>query len=101
LTARGERPLPPPIVCDVRDIVDPDAVTVDALARLALAAARLGHRLELRHVPERLHELLAFAGLSDVRALGVDLRLRVVRQSEQGEQVGGVEERVDAGDPTV
>jgi ABC-type transporter Mla MlaB component len=54
-------------VCDVRG-VEPDAVTVDALARLQLAARRHGCRVRLRHASPELVELVAFMGLSDVLA---------------------------------
>jgi len=52
-------------LCDVRG-VEPDAVTVDALARLQLAARRYGCRVHLRGASHELLELLAFMGLSDV-----------------------------------
>lgn len=50
---------------DVRD-VPPDAVTVDALARLQLAAGRHGCRVRLRQASPELRELVAFMGLRDV-----------------------------------
>jgi ABC-type transporter Mla MlaB component len=52
-------------VCDVRG-VEPDAVTVDALARLQLAARRHGCRVRLRHASAELRQLVAFMGLTDV-----------------------------------
>jgi ABC-type transporter Mla MlaB component len=52
-------------VCDVSG-VDPDAVTVDALARLQLGARRHGCQVRLRHASTELLELLAFMGLRDV-----------------------------------
>ena len=52
-------------LCDVRG-VDPDAVTVDALARLQLAARRHGCQVRLRHASNELLELVAFMGLADV-----------------------------------
>jgi ABC-type transporter Mla MlaB component len=52
-------------LCDVRG-VGPDAVTVDALARLQLAARRNGCQVRLRNASDELVELLAFMGLSDV-----------------------------------
>ena len=52
-------------VCDVQG-VEPDAVTVDALARLQLAAQRTGCRVLLRNASEELLELVAFMGLMDV-----------------------------------
>jgi ABC-type transporter Mla MlaB component len=53
-------------LCDIDELVAPDAVTIDALARLQLAARRAGCRIELRRAPGELHELLVFAGLDDV-----------------------------------
>jgi ABC-type transporter Mla MlaB component len=52
-------------LCDVSG-VDPDAVTVDALARLQLAAQRHGCRVRLRNASDELLELVAFMGLRDV-----------------------------------
>lgn len=54
------------VVCDVGAISAPDAVTIDALARLQLVAHRLGKELLLRRAASELCELLALAGLSDV-----------------------------------
>ena len=51
--------------CDVRS-VEPDAVAVDALARLQLAARRHGCRVRLRGASTELRELLGFMGLRDV-----------------------------------
>jgi ABC-type transporter Mla MlaB component len=51
--------------CDV-STVDPDAVTVDALARLQLAARRRGCQVRLRHASNELLELVDFMGLRDV-----------------------------------
>ena len=51
--------------CDVTG-VPPDAVTVDALARLELAARRHGCRVALCHASDELLELVAFMGLEDV-----------------------------------
>ncbi len=51
--------------CDVRDVAA-NAVTVDALARLQLAARRHGCQVRLRHASSELRELLAFMGLRDV-----------------------------------
>jgi ABC-type transporter Mla MlaB component len=53
------------VLCDVRG-VEPDAVTVDALARLQLAAGRNRCPVRLRHASDELLELVAFMGLSDV-----------------------------------
>ena len=60
LTGSGET-----VVCDV-DGVETDAVTVDALARLQLAACRRGCRVQLRNASEPLVELVELMGLSNV-----------------------------------
>jgi ABC-type transporter Mla MlaB component len=52
-------------LCDVAG-VDPDAVTVDALARLQLAAQRHGCQVRLRNGSDELLNLLTFMGLRDV-----------------------------------
>ena len=51
--------------CDV-STVEPDAVTVEALARLQLAARRHGWCVQLRRASDELVELIAFMGLEDV-----------------------------------
>ena len=65
--------------------------TVDALARLALQAGRLGLELRLVDAPRELRELIVFAGLTE--ALGVEAR----RQPEEREQALGVEEEGQLG----
>jgi ABC-type transporter Mla MlaB component len=52
-------------LCDVSG-VEPDAVTVDALARLQLAAGRSGCQVRLRNASDELLDLLDFMGLKDV-----------------------------------
>ena len=52
-------------LCDVSG-VDVDAVTVDALARLQLAARRQGCQVRLRNASSELLELVSFMGLRDV-----------------------------------
>jgi ABC-type transporter Mla MlaB component len=51
-----------PVACDVAALAEPDAVTIDALARLQLTARRLGYRVELRRAGEELEGLLMLAG---------------------------------------
>ena len=53
------------VLCDVSG-VQADAVTVDALARLQLAACRHGCRVRLHGASSELRELVAFMGLRDV-----------------------------------
>jgi STAS domain len=55
------------VVCDVCD-VDADAVTIDALARLQLAALRHGCRVCLCNASQELRDLVAFMGLTNVFA---------------------------------
>ncbi len=54
-------------VCDVCG-VEPDAVTVEALARLQLGARRTGCQVRLRNASDELLELVAFMGLANVLA---------------------------------
>ena len=53
--------------CDVSGVM-PDAVTIDALARLQLGARRHRCRVELCNASTELLELVAFMGLQDVLA---------------------------------
>jgi len=57
---------PGPVACDVGALERPDAVTIDALARLQLTARRLGYRVELRRACGELEELLVLTGLGNV-----------------------------------
>ena len=88
------------VVCDVGALVDPEAATVDALARLQLTARRLGRTVRLRHAASGLRDLLALAGLCDVVPLCADLPFEPRGQAEDREQGLGVEKEADAGDPT-
>jgi ABC-type transporter Mla MlaB component len=60
-----DRSRPEVALCDVTG-VEPDAVTVDALARLQLAARRYGCQVRLRHASSELVDLLGFMGLREV-----------------------------------
>jgi hypothetical protein len=80
------------IVVDVSALA-PDAVTIDALARLQLAARRGGTGIRLRDASDRLLELIAFAGLAGV------LRVEPGRKAEQGKERLGVEEERELDDP--
>jgi len=57
------------VLCDVCD-VEPDVVTVDALARLQLAARRSDCQIRLRGASPALCELVDFMGLADVLCTG-------------------------------
>jgi hypothetical protein len=87
------------VVCDVGAVTDPDAVTVEALARLQLTALRRGRRIHLDGACDRLWDLLALTGLRDVLAPREELRLQPRRQAEQREQPLGVEEEGEPTDP--
>jgi ABC-type transporter Mla MlaB component len=51
---------------DVRALARCDLMTIDGLARLALAARRRGRSIRLICVPPELHELVALSGLMHV-----------------------------------
>src|SRR5690348_8647953 len=53
------------LTCDVAG-VEPDAVTVEAIARLQLGAMRRGCRVELVNASPELQRLVDFLGLRDV-----------------------------------
>src|SRR5688572_6761575 len=55
------------VACDVAGVA-PDAVTVDALARLQLAARRLGCEVRLRNASAPLLEVVELMGLTHVLA---------------------------------
>jgi hypothetical protein len=75
-------------VClDCRPIDEPNAASIDRIARLHLAARRSGCQLELRNANPSLLELIDFAGLAEV------LRVEVQRQSKQRKDPLGVEEK--------
>jgi ABC-type transporter Mla MlaB component len=80
------------LVCDV-SWAALDAVTVEALARLALTARRLGCGVRLQGPSRELGGLLAFIGLDQL------LRVEPGRQAEQWEEAVGVEEGVEPDDP--
>ncbi|MFJ2396266.1 STAS domain-containing protein [Streptomyces sp. NPDC087843] len=79
------------VVCDVAGLGPPGLATVDALARMELAARRAGGRIRLRDPAPPLRALLDLVGL----------RFELEGQSEEGEPALGVEEAVESGDPAV
>jgi ABC-type transporter Mla MlaB component len=87
------------VVCDVSALVDPDAVAVDALARLQLTARRQGRRIWLHRACTRLQELLTQMGLSDVVPLAPRSWIEARGQAEEREPAGSIEEEGDPGDP--
>jgi ABC-type transporter Mla MlaB component len=92
-----------PVACDVAALAEPDAVTVDALARLQLTARRLGYRVELRRACEELEDLLSLTGLVGVLTGHGERGASAVeawREPELREQVLRVEEEADPRDLT-
>ncbi len=61
------------LVCDVGALVHADLRAVGDLARVQLAARRLGREVRLRHASRELQELLALTGLADVLPLSAEL----------------------------
>jgi ABC-type transporter Mla MlaB component len=87
------------VVCDVGALMEADAVTLDALARLQLTARRLGRRVRVLDACGQLQDLLALSGLTGVVPLCAELSLKARGQAEQREPAGGVEEEGDPADP--
>jgi ABC-type transporter Mla MlaB component len=75
---------PAEVLCDVAG-VPADAVTVDALARLQLAARRTGCLVRLRDASADLRALVAFMGLEDVLP---DSSIRVRRSVASARELG-------------
>ena len=106
------------VVCDV-GALEADLAAVEVLARLRLTARRLGCGLRLRGASRALEQMVVFCGLCDVLAAEDEPGLidanpsatsenapgspaglgRDGGEAEEREHPGGVEERVDAGDP--
>jgi anti-anti-sigma regulatory factor len=80
------------LTCDVRGL-EADAAAVDALARLQLAARRVGAELRLCHASAELRCLLVFCGLDEV------LGLEPERQPEERKERLGVEEEGELPNP--
>ena len=87
------------VVCDVTALAEPDAVTIDALARLQLTARRCGREIRLRGACGHLKDLLALTGLSDVVPLAPASPPEPRGQAEQRKPAPGIEEEADSTDP--
>gem|GEM_PF-1298288 len=74
----------------------PDLAVVDQLARVQLAARRLGCSVRLYGADGHLVDLLHLTGLARTRSTGGELVVEVGGQPEGGEEVG-VEEGVEPG----
>jgi hypothetical protein len=80
------------IACDVSALAA-EVSAVEALARLALAARRLGCPLKVRRASPELRDLVELCGLSDALGVGRD-----GRKVPEREEPLGVDERVDPDD---
>ncbi|MEX0816403.1 MAG: hypothetical protein WD027_03075 [Gaiellales bacterium] len=89
-----------PVDCDV-GAMNPDAVTVEALARLQLTARRLGRRARFKDASPELQGLLCLLGLDEVLPCGGESGLESRGQAEEREQARGVQEERDPGDPAL
>jgi hypothetical protein len=96
-------------VClDCGHIEAPTATTIDAIARLQLAARRRGCQLELANANLYLLELIGFVGLSGVLRqegapsgpAGERGGLQTRGQAEEWKQPGGIEEEGELRDPS-
>jgi hypothetical protein len=76
----------------------PDVAVVGDLARLQLAAHRLGCSIRLRDASVELSQLLDLVGLREVLRCECALRVEVRREPEQVEETG-IEEVVVPDDP--
>lgn len=83
------------VECAVAGHGVPDLRTVEAVARLQLAARRAGGCIRLVDVLPELAALLALAGLPACSGL----RVQMIRHPEEWEETGGVQEEGDAADP--
>ena len=100
-------------MCDVGDVAQPDADTIDALARLQLLALRAGVRFRFSSACEELRDLLALTGLADVlpceqppcdpprraASSGSSSSVEPLGQAEQREHALRVEKERDPRDP--
>jgi hypothetical protein len=85
--------------CDVGALA-PNAVTVEALARVQLIARRLGRRVRFKGAAPELRRLLCLMGLDEALPCGGASGLDPSGQAEEREQARGVEEERDPGDAT-
>ncbi|MEU6391484.1 STAS domain-containing protein [Streptomyces sp. NPDC046939] len=94
----------PTVVCDVSGVTSADLVTVDALARMQLAARRAGGRIRLRDPSPALALLLRMSGLADALGLedGDGSGGQPLGDAEEGEPpLAEVQEAVETGDPAL
>ena len=87
------------VICDVGALDDPDASTIDLVARLQLIARRLRRRIRLLDACGELQDLIELTGLSEFVGLATDLDLEARGEAEQREPPSSVEEEGDPADP--
>jgi hypothetical protein len=80
-------------VLDCSSLPRADLEQLDAVARLRLCLGRRDCDLELANASGDLRALIDLAGLAGV------LRVEPGRETEEGEEPGGVEEEGELGDP--
>lgn len=85
------------VVLDLGDIA-PDAVAVDALARLQLTVGQAGKRIRFRRACGEIRQLVALMGLADILTFDSGSSVEPGWEVEEGEQVRGVEEERDPRD---
>jgi hypothetical protein len=87
------------VACDMSTFTKPDEVTLDTLARLQLAARRLGATIRIHNACPLLVDLIEIAGLADVLVV-VESGVEVEGETEQREELW-VDEEVLRGDGAV
>ena len=88
------------VLCDVGAIEEPDAVCVEALARVRLTIKRLGREVRFLRVGPELNELIDLIGLCGALPGCGRSAFEARRESEEREHPGRVEEETDPVDPT-
>jgi hypothetical protein len=84
---------PSTLVCDVRALAS-DALAIDALARLQLAARRVGLEIRVCNASAELRGLVELVGLTEV------LRVESGREPKEREDRLGAEEERELDDPS-
>jgi ABC-type transporter Mla MlaB component len=87
------------VICDVGALDDPDAATVDLVARLQLTARRLGRKVRLLDACGELQDLIELTGLSEFVSFSEGLPSEPRGKVEQREPPSGVQEERDPADP--
>jgi ABC-type transporter Mla MlaB component len=87
------------VICDVGALDDPDAATIDLVARLQLTDRRLGRQVRLLDACGELQDLIELTGLSEFLTCTLELPLEPRGEAEQREPPSGVEEEADPADP--